>query len=390
MNFEGHSVLSAFSLTLAPPALRRITVKVNAVNGINLGQGTCQLPVPDLVKEAAIDAIQKGHNLYTVPRGIPSLRKAIAFKLMRDNNFPSLDPEREIIVTSGATGAYDAVCATLLNPGDKVVLFEPYYPYHLKTLEKYGADILLLPIDLKDGSFNIEKLESLLKQHPKLVVLANPGNPHGKVFSREELEIIGSLCSKYETYIAADETYEYLTYDGLAHISIGTIPTINNRTFTIGSYSKTFSITGWRVGYLVCPAEFADTLTGMHDLTYICSPSAFQEAVAVSILEIPKEFYQSQRLKYERKRKLLCDALNAAGLQARSPQGSYYIIADYSKRFSDLSSFEFVDHMIERIGVGAVPSDDFTRNPSDNKWVRFCYALEDEILLQASDKFSSL
>lgn len=384
------SLSSEFASSIQTPALRRVTVKVNAVGGINLGQGTCQLPVPQEVQDAAVSSIREGFNRYTIPRGLLSLRKAISMKLMRDNGFTSIDPETEVLATSGATGAFEALCAGFINPGDKVAIVEPYYPYHITTLEKYSAKILRVKLNLSDWSLESNDLQAVFKNKPKFFVISNPGNPHGKVYSKEELLLVGDLCKRHGAYLISDETYEYITYENQPHISAGSIPELRQLTFTIGSYSKTFSITGWRIGYLITPPHFSDTLVAMHDLTYVCAPSVFQEAVARSIETLPVSFYSELRQKYEKKRALLSAALTSAGITPRIPQGAYYMIADYSARFPKLTSFEFVDHMIGTVGIGAVPSDDFTENPRQHQWVRFCYALEDSVLQDAAERIARL
>lgn len=388
---DDHDVcFSKFASSIQTPALRRVTLKVNAVQGINLGQGTCQLPVPEVVQEAAIEAIRSGYNRYTAARGLPSIREAISKKLQRDNGFSSLNPETEVIATNGATGAFEALCAGFVNVSDKVAIIEPYYPYHITTLEKYSASIIRIKLNLLDWSIDFDELEIALKKNPKFLVITNPGNPHGKVYSKEELIQIGRLCNKYGTYLISDETYEYITYDNRPHISPGSLSELRERTFTVGSYSKTFSITGWRVGYLVTPPHYSDKLVAMHDLTYVCTPSAFQEAIARSIEVLPVSFYDELKTKYAKKRELLRKALEGAGLTPKIPQGAYYMIADFSERFPHFSSFEFIDHMISAVGIGAVPSDDFTETPKDHKWVRFCYAVEDSVLMSAAEKISRL
>lgn len=369
---------SEFALSMEPPALRRLSVKVAAVNGINLGQGTCQLPVPEEVSEFAKQAIDEGINRYTNPKGLQSLRDAIIYKY---NNRYS---DEEILVTSGATGAYDSLCEALLDRGEKAALIEPYYPYHRMVLKKYGAQILTIPLSAPDWRIDFDLVEKALKENPKIFVISNPGNPTGKVYSESELQKLIELCSQYNCRLISDETYEYITYRPFT--SAGKFK--SNNVCVVGSFSKTFSITGWRVGYLLATPDLIDIALGLHDLTYICSPAPLQEGVARAVKSLPQSFYTELCGKYKIKRDILVSGLTKAGFNVYDPQGSYYLIGDFREIDPSSSSYEFVEKMIERCGVGAVPSNDFVSKEA--QWARFCYALEDSVLVEAVDKLSTL
>ncbi len=239
------------------PSLRQITLKVQAVQGINLGQGVCQLPVPDEVLLAAHEALDDGINRYTSPRGLLSLREALAEKLRRHNQI-AYDPEQELLVTVGSTGAFEGVCATLINAGDHVVSFSPYYPYHHNTLRRYNAKVTYVPLEGADLTFDSARLEKALQQGVKFLLVNTPGNPTGKVFTQSELKTISELTNKHNCLVVTDEIYEYMIYDGRVHISPAAVPGLRERTITIGGYSKTFAITGWRIGYLALPSAIAE------------------------------------------------------------------------------------------------------------------------------------
>lgn len=371
------------------PLLRQVTVKVNKVGGINLGQGTCQLPVPEEVQTAACNAIRAGHNRYTLAQGTLEARQALAIKLENFNHIKA-NPETEILLTPGVTGAFEAVCSTFIEKGDKVVGFEPYYPYHHNALTKYGADITYVKLKLPDWSFSLQELESALAHHPKFLLINTPNNPTGKVFTETELRAIGTLCEKYGVLVVTDEMYEYMTYDGAKHVSPASLPEFAGRTITMGGYSKTFAITGWRLGYAVGPAEIIHLMTRFIDAVYICTPSISQAMLIESLATLGQDFYDALAEKYAKKRAFFCEALERAGFELVKPQGAYYVIANFEKNFGKMPSSAFVDFMIEKAKVGAVPAGDFVQDVTDQHWVRFCIAVEDTVLEAAAEQLLQL
>lgn len=371
------------------PFLRRISVAIQRVGGINLGQGTCQLPVPQLVARAAERAIREGYNRYTLPQGLLETRVALAKKLSSFNHFDA-DPESEISITPGVTGAFEAVCHTLLKPGDEVISFEPYYPYHHSALKRAGAVIKYVPLFPPEWSFSIEFLKSQISPRTRFILVNTPGNPTGKVFTRGELEALGEICNEKKIWLVTDEMYEYMTFDGRTHTSAASIPELRERTITMGGYSKTFAITGWRIGYLVAPVELTFAFRRALDGQYICSPAPFQRAVGVAISELEPSFYSELLAKYQSKRDYFCSVLRKIGFELSQPQGAYYIVADYSRNFGDMDSPAFVMKMLEESKVGAVPSNDFVEKPRDHRWVRICVALEDSELEKAADQLTKL
>ena len=383
---------TTFSLqaeALQPPSLRQITLRINQVSGINLGQGVCQLPVPQAVLDAACRAMNNGINRYTNPAGLPSLRKAVARKLKLHNGVDA-DPESEIIITSGTTGAFEGVCATLLNPGDAVVSFSPFYPYHHNTLRRFRADIRYVQLSAPDWLIDWDDLDRSLTPDVKFLLLNTPSNPTGKVFSRAELQKIGGLCRERDILVVTDEIYEYLTYDGRPHLSPASLTEFKDRTLTIGGYSKTFAITGWRIGFLIAPRYIAQRAVGLSDNIYVCAPAPLQQGVADAIETIPEDFYMTLRAMYAAKRDAFCGRLERLGLTVHRPQGAYYVMADFRKLFPELDSTSFVNRMIDRTRVGAVPSDDFVTDPQNHQWVRFCFALSDEDLHTAGEWLRAL
>lgn len=371
------------------PVLRQITQEVQAVGGVNLGQGVCNLPTPPEIVEAAFAAARAGENRYTSPRGLPVLREALAAKLRAFNGIEA-DPEAEIVVTCGATGGFEAVCATLLDPGDNVVVFEPTYPYHVQALKRYGAEILTIALTGPGWSVDWDELERCMRCAPKFVLVNTPGNPSGKVWSAEELQRLLTMCETANAFMVTDEIYEYMVFNDQRHVSAGSLEGGRERVITIGGYSKTYSITGWRIGYAVAPAHVAAALATFCDAVYVCAPAPLQAAVAHGIESFPDSFYLQLKEKYQQKRDRFARGLHELGLQPRIPTGAYYMLAGFQEVFPNISSFEFARLMIEKSGVGAVPSDDFVRDPGGAPWVRFCLANEDEVLEDALGRLRSL
>lgn len=382
-------ILSLQAEAIEPPSLREITLRVQAVGGINLGQGVCQLPIPEILVDAVNDAVKNGVNRYTNPRGLESLRRAIAGKLKRDNKI-EVDPEKEVLVTCGSTGAFEGVCATLINPGDRVVSFAPFYPYHHNTLKRFQAEITYVDLKTPHWEFSFTELEQAFSKEVKFVLINTPANPTGKVFSREELEFIGKLCHRFDTLAVTDEIYEYMVFDGKTHISPGSLDSLRDRTITIGGYSKTFAITGWRIGFLALPQRIAEKMVALLDSIYICAPAPLQEAVATAITKLSPDFYQDLSRAYLKKRDYFAAALAEVGFHPYLPVGAYYMMADYRERFPDLSSDNFVRLMIERARVGAVPARDFVVDSSQAGWVRFCFAVPDEVLEKTREQLQLL
>ncbi len=373
---------------IAQSEIRVMSIECEKVCGINMAQGVCDTPVPAEVREAAERAIEMGHNSYTRLDGVAPLRAQIAHK-MKTFNKVECDPEREIVVTAGSTGAFYCTCLALLNPGDEVVLFEPYYGYHLHTVLAVDAVPVYVTLKAPDWKFDASDLERVITPKTKAIVVNSPTNPSGKVFSRAELELIASVAKKHDLFVFTDEIYEYFLYDDQEHVSIATLPGMKDRTVTISGYSKTFSITGWRIGYTVSDAQWAHAIGYYSDLCYVCAPAPLQFGVAAGIAQLKGEFYEHLRHEYLRKRDMICSTLQEVGLTPSVPRGAYYVLADAS-RVPGKSSKEKSMYVLAKTGVATVPGGAFYHNDAGENLIRFCYAKTDDDLERACERLRRL
>jgi aminotransferase len=368
--------------------IRIMSVECERVKGVNLAQGVCDTEVPEVVRRAAESAAESGLNQYTRLDGIPSLRAAIGNKL-RDYNRLSADPETQLLVTSGATGGFFASCMAMLDPGDEVILFEPCYGYHAHTVTAMNCKPVFVRLNAPDWKFVPEDVERVFTPRTKAMVINSPANPSGKVMSRSDLGWLADIAIKHDLLVLTDEIYEYFLYDGHEHVSIATLPGMAERTITISGFSKTFSVTGWRIGYAACPGRWKQAIGYFHDLVYICAPAPFQHGAAAGLNELGKEFYESLRLEYLRKRDLICTALNNAGLTPSIPQGAYYILAD-SSALPGRNSKEKAMHLLDQTGVAAVPGNAFYHDDAGENLLRFCFAKKMADLENACDRLQRL
>lgn len=357
---------------IAQSEIRIMSVECEKVGGINLAQGVCDTEVPQPVRRAAEAATEAGLNQYTRLDGIAPLRSAIAKKLS-DYNRLKVDPERELLVTSGATGGFFAACMAMLDPEDEVILFEPYYGYHAHTLTAMNCVPLFVRLKAPEWKFTAEDVERLITPSTKAIIVNTPANPSGKVMSRTELGWLAEIAIRHDLLVFTDEIYEFFLYDGHEHISIASLPGMAERTITISGFSKTFSITGWRIGYAACPSRWKSAIGYFHDLTYICAPSPFQHGAAAGLNELPKSFYEEMRKEYLHKRDLICSALQQAGLPPSIPQGAYYVLAD-SSALPGKDSKEKAMHLLQETGVAAVPGNAFYHDEAGENLLRFCFA----------------
>jgi aminotransferase len=379
--------LNSKASSIRPSEIRIMSVECDRVGGINLAQGICDTPVPESVRAGAHAAIEAGKNIYTRLDGIAPLRKAIADKLRRFNQL-DLDPEREVLVTSGSTGGFYAACMALLEAGDEVIVFEPYYGYHTNTLNAVGCVPKFVRLREPDWSFTTADLEKQASPKLRAIIVNSPANPSGKVFSEAELELIADFAIAQDLFVFTDEIYEHFLFEG-RHISPATLPGMRERTITISGFSKTFSITGWRVGYLACDARWAAAIAYFHDLFYVCAPSAFQFACLEGLLRLPTEFYTQLSLDYRKKRDLICDALVEAGLTPFVPKGAYYVLADASS-IPGQNSKERAMALLAQTGVASVPGASFFSRDSGEHLLRFCFAKEDAPLAAAAERLAKL
>ena len=355
--------------------IRVMTLECEKLGGINLAQGVCDTGVPPPVRSGAQIAIDEGINSYTRFDGLAELRHAIAVKL-REFNRICADPETEITVSSGSTGAFYCTCLALLDPGDEVILFEPYYGYHLNTIEAVGATASYVRMHPPDWRFELRDLERAITPRTKGIMINTPANPSGKVFDRGEIESIGEIACRHDLFIFTDEIYEYFVYDGRRHLSPASILGLADRTITISGVSKTYSITGWRVGYSVAQRRWAEIIGHMNDLIYVCAPAPLQCGVARGMNELPRSYYDDLLVQYTDKRERICRALTSAGLTPCVPQGAYYVLADVS-RLPGATSKQKAMHLLRECGVAAVPGEAFYHAGGGENLVRLCYAKDD-------------
>jgi aminotransferase len=368
--------------------IRAMTQACVAAGGLNMAQGVCDTPVPPIVLAAAAEAMAQGKNTYSRFDGLLELRSALARKLLRHNDIRA-DPETEITVSAGATGAFHAACLALLSPGDEVILFEPYYQYHVSALRAVEAVPVIAKLAAPDWTLMPDVIERALSPRTKAIVVNSPGNPSGKVLTRDELEVVAQVVIAHDLLIFTDEIYEYFLYDGRRHVSIASLPGMAERTITVGGYSKTFSITGWRIGYSVAAPRWTEAIGAMNDLLYVCAPTPLQAGVAAGIEALPDAFYRQLAKEYQHKRDRFCAALAQAGLPPSVPQGAYYVLADAS-RLPGRSGKDRAIHILQTVGVAGVPGEAFFSGGEGARYVRFSYAKTDRDLDEACRRLARL
>jgi len=366
--------------------IRAMTVACADVDGINMAQGVCDTDPPHAVVEAAIEAIRSGHNIYARLDGIAPLREAIAQKFASFNGL-RVDPHSQVLVTSGATGAMNAALMALLNAGDECMVFEPFYGYHVSTLRAMRVVPAVVPLAAPEFALDVERLRAAITPRTRAMILNSPSNPSGKVFSRSELEALAEIAIEFDLFVFTDEMYECFIYDGARHVSIATIPGMAERTITISGFSKTFSVTGWRLGYLAASERWLPAIGYFHDLIYICAPSPLQHGAAAGLLQLPKSFYEDLAVEYEAKRDAICAALTGAGLTPSIPAGAYYVLAD-ATRIAGADAKQKARRLLGDTGIAAVAGSAFFAadatgvNPGENL-LRFCFAKKDAELAEA-------
>lgn len=369
--------------------IRAMSLECDRLSGINLAQGVCDTPVPEMVLAGAKRGMDEGVNAYTRYDGIAPLRRAVAGK-MKSLYGLSVDAETEVVASGGSTGAFYSACLALLDPGDEVILFEPFYGYHVSTLGAVEAVPRFVRLRAPDWSFDPKDLATAAGPKTKAIIINTPANPSGKVFSRRELELVAAFAQERDLVVFTDEIYEHFVYDGRTHVPPATIPGLRERCVTISGASKTFSVTGWRIGYVVAKPEWARMIGYMSDLVYVCAPAPLQAGVAAGLIGLPDGYYESLRADYGSKRAMVCSALEKVGLPPVSPQGAYYILADFS-RLPGRTGKERAMHLLERTGVAAVPGEAFFSRPEDGySLARFCYAKTDADLKEACRRLEKL
>ena len=366
--------------------IRRMTRISDAHGAINLSQGFPDFDPPKPLMDALARVAYQGPHQYAVTYGAPNLCQALARKHGRAIG-REIDPDTQVVVTCGGTEAMMSAVMTVCDPGDKVVVFSPFY-------ENYGADAILsgaepIYVPLKPPAFDFDRqeLEDAFRQHPKAMILCNPSNPTGKVFTREELTFIGELACRYDVFVITDEVYEHIVFDPYQHIPMAGLPGLFDRVITCSSLSKTYSITGWRLGYTIAPPEITDRIKKVHDFLTVGAAAPLQEAV-IPGLRFGQEYYNNLLATYTCKRDLFVEGLDAIGLQHTVPQGAYYILMDISE-FGFDSDLEFCEVLARDVGVGAVPGSSFFREPV-NHLIRFHFAKRDETLCAALNRLETI
>ena len=367
-------------------SIRAVTRMIESVGGINLGQGTCELTPHPRVLDAASQAIYAGHNSYTLFDGIDDLKSAL---IGRYQSFNSLAlGSANIVVTCGATGGLECACKCFLDPGDEVIVFEPIYQYHSSLVRERSAIVKTVRLRAPNWTFTADALEAAFTDRTKLFVFANPNNPTGKVFTREELLLIGDACRRHGVIAVSDEVYEYIVYDGLKHISLASLPGMFEHTITLSAASKTLFVTGWRVGWMVGPADLMGPLGVKSDETYICAPAPLQFAVAAAF-RFSSSFFDNISAQFDRKRSQLLKALKSAGFVPNIPSGAYYILAEH-ERLRVSTDLEAMNYLVAKIGLGAVPGSSFYPTGGQTGLLRFCFAVSDEKLDSACERLAAL
>jgi aminotransferase len=367
--------------------IRSMSRACDAVGGINLGQGICDLPTPLPVADAARHAITTNQVVYTAAEGIAPLRAAVGAKIRRHYGL-EYDPAAEIVITSGATGGFAATCLSLFDAGDEIILFEPYYGYHLNTVLAFGLKPVLVATRPPDWAIDFDALARAITPRTRAVVVCSPANPSGKVWTVAELDRLAALLEERDLLAITDEIYEHIVYDGHEHVPLATRGRARARTVSISGLSKTFAITGWRLGYLAAPPEVARRITVTHDLLYVCAPTPLQHAV-VAGLGMPDAYFADLSRSYARKREILCSALSDAGLTPYVPWGAYYVLADV-RRLGAPNAKAAAMALLERAKIASVPGMSFYSDPVGETLCRFCFAKEDDVLEEAGRRLRAL
>ena len=378
--------LSLRTANFTDSVIRRMTRVSNRFGAVNLSQGFPDFEPPKEILERLQEVSHEDFHQYSITWGAQNTREALAEKESHYMGIP-IDPDSEVVITCGGTEAMMAAMMTICNPGDKVATFSPFY-------ENYGADTILsgaepiyIPLGPPEFNFDPEVLEQAFKDGAKALVLCNPSNPSGKVFSLEEMQTIADIIKRYDAYVVTDEVYEHIIYAPNKMVYMAALPGMKERTIVTGSLSKTYSITGWRLGYTIAPPEITDRIRKVHDFLTVGAAAPLQEAV-VTGLRFPQEYYDKLQEKYTHKRELFCDGLAEAGLRFQRPEGAYYVMADISEWGYD-SDLQFCYDLAEKVGVGAVPGSSFFHEPV-NYLIRFHFAKKDDTLKDALNRLQDI
>jgi len=379
--------LSNRAQNIAQSEIRAMSILCHEKKGLNMAQGLCDLEVPLPVVQGAKEGIDLGKNTYTSAYGNYKLRAAIAKK---QNDFYDQGVEVDnVLVSLGATGAFYATAMSLLNEGDEVILFEPYYGYHVATLKSIGCKIKYIKTTPPNYEIHFNALKDAISQETKAILICNPSNPSGKVYTTEELETLGKIINQNDLFLFSDEMYEHFIYDGLAFVSALSIESLKERTVVISGFSKIYSITGWRLGYAITQKDIIDAASAFNDLVYVCPPAPLQNGVFKGLNELPKSYYTDVSVEHQKKRDKFIKALNEAGFKAEYVKGAYYVLADISK-LEGADDKEKVVTLLEKTGIAAVPARAFYQDSEGINLARFCFSKKETELDEAIERLNNL
>ncbi len=378
--------LSNRTANFTDSVIRRMTRISNQYNAVNLSQGFPDFEPPKEILSRLAEVTKEDFHQYAITWGAQNFREALAAKIQHFSGV-SVDPNAELVVTCGSTEAMMAAMMSVTNPGDKVIVFSPFYENYGADTILSGADPIYVPLIPPTFRFDEAVLEDAFKQKPKAIIVCNPSNPCGKVFTREELEIIAMLAKKYDTFVITDEVYEHILYKPNVHTYMASLPGMKERTITCNSLSKTYSITGWRLGYTQANPEISDRIKKVHDFLTVGAAAPLQEA-AVTGLKFGDEYYKDLQEKYTHKRDLFLRGLENLKISHTVPEGAYYILIDISE-FGYESDLEFAEVLARDVGVGTVPGSSFFKE-KENRYVRIHFAKKDETLNEALNRLESM
>lgn len=378
--------LSKRTKTFTDSVIRRMTRIANQYDAINLSQGFPDFDPPKEILNRLEQVAHEDFNQYAITWGAQNFRDALAKKQSKYMNL-DLDSNKNIVITCGSTEAMMAAMMSVCDPNDKVIVFSPFYENYGADTILCGADPIYVPLHPPVFNFDREELENAFKQNPKALILCNPSNPCGKVFSKEELEYIASLAIKYDTYVITDEVYEHIVYAPYKHTYFASLPGMFERTISCSSLSKTYSITGWRLGYCIAPENIIEQIKKVHDFLTVGAAAPLQEAAVVG-LEFSDAYYDELQKLYTHKKDLFINGLKELNIPHTEPQGAYYVMVDISE-FGYDSDLDFCVDLIKNVGVAAVPGSSFFKE-EENRYIRFHFAKKDETLLAALDRLKGM
>lgn len=378
--------LSNRATSFTESVIRKMTLVANKYNSINLAQGFPEFDPPVEILNRLQEISLTGPHQYSITCGAKNLREAIAKKHEKLTG-NTTNPDENVVVTCGGTEAMMASMMAITNPSDKVIIFSPFYENYKADAILSGAEPIFVKLNPPNFDFDINELENAFKQNPKAIILCNPSNPSGKVFTREELQIIADFAEKYDTYVVTDEVYEHIVYKPYVHTYFGSLPKMKDRTITTTSLSKTYSITGWRLGYTIANKEITQAIKSVHDFLTVGAAAPLQEAAIVG-LNFGDEYYEKLQEKYTHKRDIFLNGLKEIGLDFYCPQGTYFVMVDISK-FNRKSDYDFCVELSQKIGVTPVPGSSFFKD-DNNDYVRFHFAKNDDTLIEAINRLRKI